>query len=301
MKRVTLLLAVPLLLLVTGCAGGGTPSSSPPGSGGELSVPGLKVALLERLGELWFCDPDEYPVGRDEVGQARLRFPEIAADETTLRAIVDWIEIERVGEFTPEQQLLIYRAWKVLNAIQLTDIGNGRHRFDILTKAADAPEGGLRTAGIIDASGAIEIQQQEPAGEPACPICLARGTRIATPHGEIAVEDLRVGDLVWSVDASGRRAAVPVARTGSTLAPLGHRVVRLDLADGRSVTASPSHPLGDGRRMSEISVGDVVDGSPVIAVVLEAYQGTRTFDILPRGATGRYWANGVLLGSTIGG
>ena len=29
------------------------------------------------------------------------------------------------------------------------------------------------------------------------------------------------------------------------------------------------------------------------------YDGGATFDILPAGATGLYWANGVLLGSTL--
>jgi hypothetical protein len=29
------------------------------------------------------------------------------------------------------------------------------------------------------------------------------------------------------------------------------------------------------------------------------YDGTRTYDLLPAGATGTYWANGVLLSSTL--
>jgi hypothetical protein len=301
LRPVVLVLAA--VLTATACGAGSAPfSPSPSGSGGILTVPEMKIALLDRFGELWFCDPDEYPVPRgDEAEQARLHFPEIAADEETLQAIVDWIETERIGAFTPEQQLHIYQAWKILNAIELVDAGGGRFRFEILTKSAQSPEGGLRTVGTIDRAGTIEVQAQRPDGEPACPICLARGVRIDTPSGPVAIETLRTGALVWSLDRRGRRIPARILRTGSSPVPADHRVVRLALADGRSVTASPGHPLADGRRMRELSVGDLVDGSPVVATALEPYRGTRTFDILPAGGTGAYWAGGVLLGSTIAG
>jgi len=274
------------------------PSPSP--SGDPLTDARLKFALLDRFGELWYCDPDEYPVSRgDEAEQAALHFPEIAANEEVLQAIVDWIEMEQVGAVTPEQQLFIYQAWKLLNAIVLTDSGDGRYRFDILTKSANAPAGGLRTAGVIDRFGGIEIERQEPSGEPACPICLARGTRISTPDGEAAVEELRIGDLIWTLDASGRRIAARLVAAGSAQVPTTHRVVRLVLADGRSVSASPGHPLADGRLAGEIHAGDLVDGSRVVSAELVRYGGTHTFDILPAGPTGVYWANGVRLGSTL--
>ena len=81
--------------------------------------------------------------------------------------------------------------------------------------------------------------------------------------------------------------------------PAGHEVVYLVLADGRSVFVSPGHPLPDGRRVSALRPGEAYDGSAVAAVDRIPYDGGRTFDLLPSGATGVYWANGIELGSTL--
>jgi len=49
----------------------------------------------------------------------------------------------------------------------------------------------------------------------------------------------------------------------------------------------------------KLVAGDRYDGAVVIGVDLIPYAGGATFDVLPAGATGAYWANGVLLGSTL--
>jgi hypothetical protein len=43
----------------------------------------------------------------------------------------------------------------------------------------------------------------------------------------------------------------------------------------------------------------MLDGAHIASVDRVAYAGGATYDILPAGATGTYWANGVLLGSTL--
>ena len=158
---------------------------------------------------------------------------------------------------------------------------------------------GRRTTGTIDAEGSITVDQQAPAGEPVCPICLARGTQIATPDGTVAIEAIRVGMRVWSLDDAGRRTIATVIRTGRTPVPASHEVVRLDLDDGRVVRASPGHPLADGRLLGTVRAGDRVDGAMVIAAILVPYDGGATFDVLPDGPTGAYIADGVLLASTL--
>jgi hypothetical protein len=76
-------------------------------------------------------------------------------------------------------------------------------------------------------------------------------------------------------------------------------VVVLRLRDGRVLTASPGHPLADGRRLMDLSVGSSYDGSRVVAVRWEDYTGGWTYDVLPAGPTGHYWANGILIASTL--
>jgi hypothetical protein len=76
-------------------------------------------------------------------------------------------------------------------------------------------------------------------------------------------------------------------------------MVHLRLADGRELLASPGHRTADGRPLGSLALGDEVDASKVTLWELVPYQGSRTYDLLPAGATGTYWANGILLSSTL--
>ncbi len=86
-----------------------------------------------------------------------------------------------------------------------------------------------------------------------CPICASPDTPIATPEGERAIAELVPGDLVYSVDR-GAIVAVPVLRVGSTPVT-AHRVVRIELDDGRVLELSPGHPTADGRHFSDLRAG----------------------------------------------
>ena len=79
----------------------------------------------------------------------------------------------------------------------------------------------------------------------------------------------------------------------------GHVMVHLHLADGRELLASPGHRTSDGRPLGSLSIGDEVDGSKVTLWELVPYDGSRTYDLLPAGPTGEYWANGIPLSSTL--
>jgi hypothetical protein len=287
-------------IAVAACgAAPGSPSAPSATPGGPLTQAQIRYALIDRFGQHWFCDPDEYPVARgDEAQLAVQRFADVKADRDSWAAITAHVG-DPGGNPTAAQKLVFYRAWKQLQSISLESVGNDRFRFDYLAVPAAGATEGTRTAGIIDSVGAITIEQQAPAGQPPCPICLARGTRIATPAGEVAVEDVRVGMEVWSLDHRGRRIAVPVRLVGSVPVPASHEVVRLELDDGRVLYASPRHQLADGRQLGDLRQGDRVDGSLVRSAVLTGYGGGATFDLLPSGPTGVYFAGGIPLGSTL--
>jgi hypothetical protein len=129
-------------------------------------------------------------------------------------------------------------------------------------------------------------------------ICLASDDYIATPSGPVAVTQIRPGMAVWTMDALGRRVAAPVKSVSHTPAPPGHLMLRLALADGRVVEASAGHPTADGRHVGDLQPGDALDGSRLISDDELPYVG-ETWDLLPAGQTGAYWANDVLLGSTL--
>jgi len=122
-------------------------------------------------------------------------------------------------------------------------------------------------------------------------------TPIATPSGERPIAELRVGDLVYSVDGGALRA-VPLLRTQRT--PVWqHHVQRVTLAGGRVLQISAGHPTADGRSFAELATGAALDGVAITDVERIAYTEDATYDILPDSDTGAYFAAGVLIGSTL--
>ena len=134
-----------------------------------------------------------------------------------------------------------------------------------------------------------------------CPICLAKDTRIATPGGEVHVQDVKIGMEVWSQDANGKKISSRVTDVAHTPVPKTHRVVHLVLADGRELWVSPDHPTSTGVRVGDLHAGDRYDGSTVATAELVPYWSDATYDLLPDSETGLYWADGILMGSTLKG
>jgi hypothetical protein len=115
----------------------------------------------------------------------------------------------------------------------------------------------------------------------------------------VPVELLHEGMMVWTMDESEKRVAVAVVETSETPVPSNHQVVRVELSDGRKVTASPAHPTAEGKALGDYRLGDNLDGATVIDMECLTYKSKKTYDILPDGPTGDYWANRILLKSTI--
>ena len=75
--------------------------------------------------------------------------------------------------------------------------------------------------------------------------------------------------------------------------------MRVKLGDGRIVIASPGHPTAEGSPLRDYPAGGYLDGALVVTTERISNEGGATFDILPSGPTGEYWAGGVLLRSTL--
>jgi hypothetical protein len=262
----------------------------------SLSPTELKYRVLDQFPDFFFCDPDFYPIARDdEMVLALQRFSELQLNQEEFHAILERNGLLGKTTFTDEEKLLIYGEHKKLNAI-FFEVSGDRYRFQIQT-GAEGQQGSVIT-GTIDANGSIEIQKQEPSF-PACPICLAAGTLIDTPRGRVAVEKLRIGDPVWTMNAAGERVPAEVLKLGRARVPSNHQVIHILLDDKRELWASPGHPTVDSQALGGLNVQDLLDGTHVILIERVPYAATSTYDLLPSGDTGFYWANGILIGSTL--
>ncbi len=293
------LLAIALILTAAGLVACGLlPGFGPtpfPTSPVPLSETQLKYRLIDALGEVFFCDPDFYPIARDDEAKLAVeRFGEIQADSEEFHTILARLGLTGQAVFSMDDKLAIYREHKRLAAILFEPAG-AAFRFSM--RAIEAEEI-TALEGEIDRLGAIRVTSRTPSSD-MCPICLAESARIGSPDGPIPVRDLRPGDHVWTLTRDGRRVAMPVLLVASNPAPAGHAMLRLTLADGRVLLASPGHPTSSGRLLSDLLAGRRLDGSTVVQIERVPYLGLATYDLLPSGESGVYWADGVLVGSTL--
>jgi hypothetical protein len=267
--------------------------------GTPLTIDQLKFKVMDSVGVPVFCDPDFYPVARlgGEQGSADTYYPQIRANTELYAAIVAHENLPS-GDLDGAQKLTVYRAFKRLRALVLTK-GGDSYTFEIRVQTKGSNNAVQLIDGSVRVDGVVTVTSRTPSGMPPCPICLAAATLIATPNGDVRVTEVKPGMLVWTAMSDGSRIAAPVIEIGSTAVPSGHLMVHLRLADGRELLASPGHRTADGRPLGSLAIGDEVSGSKVTLWELVSYDASRTYDLLPAGPTGEYWANGILLSSTL--
>jgi hypothetical protein len=113
------------------------------------------------------------------------------------------------------------------------------------------------------------------------------------------VAAIKPGMTVWSTDLTGRRISVNVLRVRQAHVPSDHLMVRLRLADGRTLLVSLTHPLPSGEQVRTLTVGQRFEGTSVVSAARVEYGRPYTYDLLPAGPTHTYFADGILMGSTL--
>lgn len=291
-------IAVALLVVACAACGAITPAP-PPAVGSPLTSSQQKFKVMDSVGKPVYCDRDFYPIARQggEQASALTQYPVIKAASAAYDAIVVHENLP-TGDLTDAQKLVLYRAWKLLQALTLNPAG-ADYSFSYRVISTNGTASYLLVSGSVRVDGVVTVNSRTPTGPPNCPICLAAATLISTPNGGIRVTEIRPGMLVWTANADGAQVAEPVLEIGSTQVPAGHLMVHLVLADGRELLASPGHRTADGRQLGSLARGVFLDGSVIVTWELVPYAGDRTYDLLPAGPSGVYWANGIQLSSTL--
>jgi len=297
MRYIGSILLIAALMVLAGRALAGWLPAAVPDESGQMSPAELKYRLIEQFGQPFYCDPDVYPVAREvPMGEVRQRVLNLSTnDVTTFQIIATRLGIADPTSLSDDQVRQIYDESKKLNGILLDPVESG-YQFQI--RISDAGSRGRLIAGLISSNGDLDQVRTEPATL-ICPRCLPGAVLIDTPDGLIPVKDLRKGMRVWTSDGRGGRYPAIILDTVVRWVPLQHEMMHVLLDDGRQLYVAGGHPLADGRAVGSLAKGDLVDGAQIIEAKLVRYQDDATYDILPSGETGTYWANSILLGSTL--
>jgi hypothetical protein len=274
-----------------------SPSATPtPTSTATYSMYQLAYRVLDKYPDYFWCDPDFYPLGRPggEEASSLAQFSAIQTNTAEFSAILEKLNLPVKADYSDAEKLSIYREHKKITlALQITPLGSG-YQFIVRT----GQNQGFRITGPVTPGGSISETARETSFN-TCPICLSQGTLIDSPDGPLSVETIQPGMIIWTLNSSGQRIAAPIIKISATPVPADFQVVKITLADGRTVIASAGHPTADLRALGDYQVGDTLDGSQVARVEHLIYNAGATYDILPAGETGLYWANGILLLSTL--
>lgn len=131
-------------------------------------------------------------------------------------------------------------------------------------------------------------------GECQNPNCLSPDTRIKTDGIQKRIADIKVGDIVIS-DDDNKVKVIKIKKIEAKK----YKILKVEFNDGTILEISPNHPTSDGRLFKDLMMGDIVNNRIVIETKLIQYNYKYTYDILPDSEKGNYYANSVLVGSTL--
>ena len=106
-------------------------------------------------------------------------------------------------------------------------------------------------------------------------MCIPEGTKIDTPNGRIAIEDLKAGD---SVNGYGSKPVEIMQKHEYRENPNLKRFLRIYFDDGDTIDLCDMHKI-KGVHSKEYNVGDSINGKQIINI--KWYDGvTRSYDLL---------------------
>lgn len=130
--------------------------------------------------------------------------------------------------------------------------------------------------------------------------CLVGGTPIATPHGDVAIEKLSPGDIVFAFDPETQKRTL--TRVVRLKAREDRKVDRLVFSDGTEIRATPEHPFfvvdGGFLTTKELPIGGSflgLDGSTITLKSRVADPDATTVYDLSVEAPHTYYAAGVVV------
>src|SRR2546422_6372696 len=147
-------LALAVLVVATVACGSATPA---PAVGTPLNPTQLKFAVMDSVGRPVYCDPDFYPIARTggEEANAVSTYPQIKADTETYAAIVAHEHLPS-GDLTDTQKLVVYRAWKALRALTLTQAGAG-YWFQYRVQSKGGSAASEMVSGTVHVDGEVKV------------------------------------------------------------------------------------------------------------------------------------------------
>ena len=142
--------------------------------------------------------------------------------------------------------------------------------------------------------------------------CMPNTIRILTSQGEKQIDNIQIGDSVYTFNNNDGKILAPIIQVNKIPVHCGYTMIKITLENGKSIQASLNHPIPIERNyasssgnqyevllFSDIKKGDHIGNSIVVSIEFVNYNGGFTYDILPAGESGYYWADGVLVGSTL--
>lgn len=198
-----------------------------------------------------------------------------------------------VIETTPDGIILFHADWLGLSSIPRERWQDNKEVLEsALEKAYNHPK--IHSWRYRPSGGGYDYSGGDNRGP-----CLSSYALISTPTGLVPIKNLKVGDYVWTVDKVGNRVVMVITMTTRTPVKDNHKMLHIILSDGREIFVSAYHPTITGKPVICLNRGQFFDGSLVSSINLIPYKGKYTYDILPVGDTGGYWANNILMGSTL--